>query len=298
MSEKYIEKILLYFVVLSFLVHLGVFAFFYFLPPEKPTVKQQPYMVELSDMPELKAPQTQKGGEAKRAAAKRRRVAKETAPKGESAREKAASTPRGIARPFPTLPPRRPVTPQQQPQGAVDSGKGAPAEAGKGEPVAKPPQRNAGLFKSKTPAAPDISKLFPSAGRLSKLEEGYRQKYGPEVAEGEAKFLNTEDIQFGSFLRRFETAVYGVWRYPGDAARMGIEGVTVVKITFNAAGAVEDVQILESSGSRILDDEVMRTLHSIGSMGRFPRGYTKEKFNLIAFFQYGIIRGTSRGTLH
>ena len=68
---------------------------------------------------------------------------------------------------------------------------------------------------------------------MSKLEESYRKKYGPEVADGETRFLNADDIQFGSFLRRFENSVYGVWRYPAEAAMMGIEGITPVKITFN-----------------------------------------------------------------
>jgi len=133
---------------------------------------------------------------------------------------------------------------------------------------------------------------------MARLEESYRKKYGPEVAEGETKFLNTDDIMFGSFLRRFETAVYGVWRYPQEAAQLGIEGVTPVRITFNRKGEIEKVEILESSGSRILDNEVLRTLRMVGPIGGFPRGYDKDQFNLIVFFQYGIARGGSRGTLH
>jgi protein TonB len=133
---------------------------------------------------------------------------------------------------------------------------------------------------------------------MARLEESYRKKYSEEVAEGETRFLNTDDIQFGSFLRRFETAVYGVWSYPQEAARLGIEGVTPVKITFNRKGEIEKVSIIESSGSTLLDNEVLRTLRMIGPVGGFPKGYDKDKFNLIAFFQYGINRGSSRGVLH
>ena len=60
----------------------------------------------------------------------------------------------------------------------------------------------------------------------------------------------------------------------------------------------EKVEILQSSGSTILDAEVLRTLRLVGPLGSFPKGYDKEKFNLIAFFQYGIARGMSRGVLH
>ncbi len=154
------------------------------------------------------------------------------------------------------------------------------------------------MFIKRKPRLPELSRLYPSANGLAKLEESYRKKYEAEVKEGETKFLNTDDIQFGSFLRRFETAVYGVWRYPTDAARLGIEGVTPVKITFNRKGEIENVQLLESSGSKILDDEVFRSLRLIGPLGSFPKGYDKDKFNLIAFFQYGIISGAGRGMIH
>jgi protein TonB len=136
--------------------------------------------------------------------------------------------------------------------------------------------------------------LYPSAARMARIEESYRKKYGPEVAEGTASFLNTDDILFGSFLRRFENAVYGVWRYPAEAAKLGIEGVTPVKITFNRRGEVVGRELLQSSGSRILDDEVLRTLSVIGAVGSFPRGYDKETFSLIAFFHYGITGGAQR----
>jgi protein TonB len=139
-----------------------------------------------------------------------------------------------------------------------------------------------------------MASLYPGASKMAWLEENYRKKYGPEVADGETRFLNTDDIQFGSFLRRFETAVYGVWRYPADAARMGIEGITPVKITFNRKGEIVGTELLQSSGSRILDNEVLRTLGQIGSVGSFPKGYDKETFKLIAFFHYGITQGAVR----
>jgi periplasmic protein TonB len=75
---------------------------------------------------------------------------------------------------------------------------------------------------------------------------------------------------------------------------MGIEGVTPVKITFNRHGEIVATELLQSSGSKILDNEVIRTLGKIGPVGSFPKGYEKETFNLIAFFHYGISQGATR----
>jgi protein TonB len=288
MSDKYIEKSFLYLIALSALVHVALFAIILSLPGEKNTVKQEPYFVELEDLPQLKDLRDRKAEKIKRKSESISRVEKETAPKGEMPKERIARVPRRIARPIA----REPV--QNQKKGIERS---LPPQEAIGDVVRKMP-RGGDLLKSSKNNLPELARLYPSANGLAGMEENYRKKYGPEVKEGETKFLNTDDIQFGSFLRRFETAVYGVWRYPPDAARLGIEGVTPVKITFNKKGEVENVELLESSGSKILDNEVFRTLRMIGPVGGFPKGYDKDKFNLIAFFQYGIVRGMSRGMLH
>ena len=74
----------------------------------------------------------------------------------------------------------------------------------------------------------------------------------------------------------------------------GIEGITPIRITFNRRGDITNIQQLESSGFRILDEEVIRTLRAIGPVGGFPRGYDKDEFHLIAFFQYGGSRRSLR----
>ena len=111
----------------------------------------------------------------------------------------------------------------------------------KGEVPTKESPRGVDIFRPKPQPGPDIARLMPSADRMARLEDSYRKKFGPEVAEGETRFLNTDDIMFGSFLRRFENSVYGVWRYPQEAAQLGIEGVTPVRITFNRSGEIDIV---------------------------------------------------------
>jgi protein TonB len=70
--------------------------------------------------------------------------------------------------------------------------------------------------------------------------------------------------------------------------------MTPVRITFNRKGDIEQVELLKSSGSDILDNEVLRALHHIGPIGSLPKGYTKDKFYLVASFHYGISNGMSR----
>ncbi len=285
MSEKYIEKSFLYFVILSIVVHAAGLYLLMQVPEKKLERKQESYMVDLTDMPDLPAAPESKA-KVKRFAEKKRRVARETAPRGEMPQEKIASIPRPTAGRDARRSGQRARGPELKPQAAdrPDQMK----EPGQRTAEAKPGGKN----------LPELSKLYPSASRLAKLEEGYRKKYENGVEEGDTRFLNSDDIFFGSFLRRFESAVYGVWRYPEAAARAGIQGVTPVKITFNRKGEVENIDLLESSGSQLLDREVFRTLKSLGPIGGFPKAYDKDHFYLIAFFQYGLIQGAGRGRLH
>lgn len=279
MTDRYIEKSFLYLLCMSLLLHAGLFAGLYYFPSAPPKPPKEPVFIDLQQMPELK-PRPEQQQETKRRAEQRSRVEHETAPRGEAARDSIAvekksapsarTAPESRAAQAPAAPGRAPVTP------------GSSAAS-----LLKP--------KERTVRQPfSTANLFPGANRMAKLEDSYRRKFESDIAEGDTRFLNSDDIVFGSFLRRFEGAVYGVWRYPQEAALRGIEGITPVRITFNRRGEITKIQQLESSGARILDEEVLRTLRAIGPVGGFPKGYDKDEFHLIAFFQYGGSRRSLR----
>jgi len=279
MSDRYIEKTFLLLLILSLLLHIGVGALLYYLPTKTPPPPKEPVFIDLQQVPDLKTPEQPRQQETQRQAEHRVRVPRETAPRGVDALTTTVPKP-----PLPDM-----LRPKPTPQ--TRQRKEVPREA----PVV-PGSSVSSLLKPRLPSTPSTpqAQLYPGAGRMAKLEDSYRRKFENEIAEGETRFLNSDDILFGSFLRRFENSVYGVWRYPQEAAMKGIEGVTPVRITFNRRGEIVATQLLESSGARVLDEEVFRTLKLIGPVGGFPKGYDKDEFHLIAFFQYGGARRSLR----
>lgn len=278
MPDRYIEKTFLYLLCISLLLHAGVFAAFYYFPPVRPEPKE-PVFIDLQQMPELKPQPALRQQETQRRSEQRSRTEREMAPRGNAPEDTVVERK--------ASPPGQPAPAARTPQAAATPGR-APVSPGSSA---------ASLLKPKEQIARQqlaTANLFPGANRLAKLEESYRRKFENDIAEGDTRFLNSDDIVFGSFLRRFEGAVYGVWRYPQEAALRGIEGITPVRITFNRRGEITNIQQLESSGARILDEEVLRTLRAIGPVGGFPKGYDKEEFHLIAFFQYGGSRRSLR----
>lgn len=284
MSDRYIEKSFLYVLCISFILHIAVFAGLYYFPSAQPPPQKEPVFIDLQQLPELKQPPEQQQQETRRRSEQRVRVPKESTPRGDAAQDsqpvKQQALPPSEQRTSAISRPSSQVqTPQTQPQQVAPGS----STASLLKPKVRPDQQQ-----------PSVQQLFPGANRLAKLEDSYRRKFENDIAEGDTRFLNSDDIVFGSFLRRFEGAVYGVWRYPQEAAMKGIEGITPVRITFNRRGEITNIQQLESSGARILDEEVLRTLRAIGPMGGFPKGYDKDEFHLIAFFQYGGSRRSLR----
>lgn len=283
MPDRYIEKSFLYLLCISLLLHLGVFAGLYYFPPTPKEPPKEPVFIDLQQMMKPKQPLEQRQQDTWRRSEQRIRVPRESAPRGDAPKD------------IPAI--KKQTTPASERQSSPAARPSRPSQAVPGQSPITPGSSAASLLKPKERTAkqpPSAAHLFPGASRLAKLEESYRQKFENDIAEGDTRFLNSDDIVFGSFLRRFEGAVYGVWRYPQEAAMRGIEGITPVRITFNRRGEITNIQQLESSGARILDEEVLRTLRAIGPVGGFPKGYDKDEFHLIAFFQYGGARRSLR----
>lgn len=294
MNNRYVETTFLYLVGLSLLIHTGFLAALVYMPArEEHRPVQEPMMIDLQDLPNVVPPQITppKNKPATRHAERPQRVERQTAPRGMHSEDKGpvpSAAPRQVMTSQPSPPEvQRPSVASPVPRTDLPTRRPevAPRQSSPSSDVFKPTGRQS------QQAAPQ---LFPTGKRLAQLEESFRKKYSADVEEGDTRFLDTDDLLFSGFLRRFETAVYGVWRYPNEAAKLGIEGITPVRITFNKKGEVQEVKLLQSSGSKILDDEVMRALRTVGVIGPLPRTYDKEQFHLIAFFEYGIVRGASR----
>lgn len=301
-SEQYIEKGFLYLLLFSIILHVAGFLIWYKWPREEKKVPEATF-IDLQDMPELKPQLSQKEPDKATPSDRRQRVAKQQTPKGDMILSRRQAAPQKKARPSkPSPPSAAPSKSASRPTQAKSDDKTTTTQrrleseeglSSSSELLRKPKTQARQGAAGSTGIHPS---LMPSASRMAKLEENYRRRFADDIADGDTRFLNTNDVLFGSFLRRFETAVYGVWRYPREAAMNGTEGVTPVKIVFNKDGTINfaKTRILDTSGSRVLDDEVLRTLKAIGPIGSFPKDYQKDEFNLIAFFQYGHARGRLR----
>lgn len=267
MTDKYIEKTFLYLVAVSVFLHAALFLLIINLPQEKKVIRQEPYMVELQDLPPSPEPPAKVEKEIRRLGEERRRVARETAPKGEMERERIASIPKAPVPPAPA-----------KPGGEVGA---PPRPAERGEAPLKE-KRGGDFFRKKEQVVPDLSQLFPSAEKLAKLEEGYRKKY-KDVEQGDTRLIDTDDDVLSPYTRRLKAATEERWEVLAKNAFTS-RGIAVFVLTIKRDGVIEDVRLVESSGLKLLEDIAMKSIRTASYVGPLPRKWKYDTLHIYYIF--------------
>ena len=273
------------FVILSLLLHLLLLL----VPKDRlfPTdLSPAPVYVEVRppqtldrelDLPireELEKPREQP---AKRLAEKDQVVEKEVAPEGQDTEDR-QKTVRAEPQPAPT-----PPVVQEKPQPTLD--KPQTAETTESLPIRDEGQK--AKPSEPAPKLPDLKQLTQiSPDALAKIDSDWRQKYRKDVERGDTVWMDTQQDLLISFMRRFRDNIYGVWNYPDTAARRNQQGTCLLRITVDRQGNVVDVDLLESSGHRVLDEEAIRAVREGATYGPLPRAYPNKDLKIMAFFQY------------
>ncbi|WP_066727977.1 energy transducer TonB [Desulfuromonas sp. DDH964] len=282
------DPLLIGFLILSLLLHLLLL---YLVPrhsllPATP-VDEPPVVVEMRPTQprerELELPETPnqpRTKPAQRLGPSDQQVEKETAPRGADFEDRKPQTP---AQPLSPRP-QTPATPAQPVTTAPAKTEPHPAQS-ETAPAPEAPLQ---------PSPPSLEKLItlPQSTAARTVNEA-REKAREEVAEGNAVWLDTEQDLLNSFFRRLKDGIYRVWNYPPRAAEAGQEGVCLLKITFRRDGTVLKVELKESSGSPLLDNEAIAAVRRGGPYGELPRSYKEDQLNVFAFFRYSLLRSHS-----
>ena len=298
-SEQRQNRIITGFILLSLLLHLLLLL----LPKDKLFPEKalpEPVYVEVRppqqqerelDLPIRKELEKPREKPAKRLAEKDQVVEKEMAPEAQDTedREKIVRSPKPTPKPTPKAPPEEQAKPRKE---VVEK---------KAEPDLELPFTPDGWKqkpeKKQAREVPDLQTLTQiSPAALSKIESDWRRKYRADVERGDTVWMDSQQDLLHSFMRRFRTNVYNVWNYPGSAVQRGQQGTCLLRITIDRRGNISDVQLLESSGHRILDDEAISAVRQGATYGPLPRAYPHEELKIMAFFDYRLSGNVSRSS--
>jgi len=220
----------------------------------------------------------------------------------------------------PDLPPEesfpvdlRKASPDAEAKSAPEpQGKEAGGREAKAEPAPSPVTPQGAPGKSGAPrGAPSKSlrDLTPSLGKMVMAREEPAGGRGQGAAAGNAVGtggkateeegvteeggggfrltpLNAPEVQYISYFASIKRKIELVWQYPYEAAAAGIQGELTIDFVIARSGMVSSIDLVRSSGSKILDDEAIRSLRVASPFDPIPAQYKIPSLKIRGRFIY------------
>lgn len=321
-------KVLIWGLLLSLLLHILVVLLFVFFPQQENLKLKRPptTVVRLIDLPaktekpkpeeksefeiDQKPPKTPPTTPVKsfRKAEQDQKVKKEQAPEADDARDLTTKRPVTNLPQQPKVQPAQPGIQPEQPQKQMppkQKKRKQPKKLGKSIRKAKT-MKTAEQDKVKettqprkeksvtTPTLPlSMEQLLPNVNTLNRITQGTqadrnRRKKREGVEIGDEVWLDLQQNWLASFFRRLHDKIDAVWNYPSRAARNGTEGTVSLLIIVNKKGELLDVDLVQSSGSDILDTEAIQAIYRAAPFGPITKRYPHDILKIHSSFRYKI----------
>lgn len=105
----------------------------------------------------------------------------------------------------------------------------------------------------------------------------------PEKKPGDDSVtLDTDEFKFISYNRWLKIKVESVLKYPELAAISGYQGTLFIKFDILKNGSLGDLEVLKSSGYKILDDEALRSIRASAPFQPLPDDWKMERYSIRA----------------
>lgn len=105
----------------------------------------------------------------------------------------------------------------------------------------------------------------------------------PEKKPGDKSVtLDTDEFKFISYNRWLQIRVESVGHYPELAAVSGYQGVVFIQFDIMKDGSLGTLEILKSSGYKILDDEALRAIRASSPFQPIPEEWNMDRYTIRA----------------
>lgn len=134
--------------------------------------------------------------------------------------------------------------------------------------------------KTETPQHRDTGPLpFLSQNDIDELA----RRGMPEKKPGEESVtLDTDEFKFISYNRWLKIKVESVLQYPELAAISGYQGTLYILFDIMKDGSLGRLEVLKSSGYKILDDEALRSIRAAAPFQPLPDEWRLERYSIRA----------------
>ena len=267
------------------------------LPPSKAQVPEQarpqvmPPPIQVTPKPAPEAPPKRPPSPSRRQEAAKSTTQSPPKPQRTPAEQPEPKRLAKLPEPAEPTPPRpsQERTPAERPEPKRLAKLPEPAESTPG----RPPQEYA---PSARPFANSLSepeqRALPRLGRIPLLSGEDLEKYAQvrssdqQSSSGGGVSLDTKEIKYLSYFAHIKRRIEQVWTYPPGAITNGLQGQLHLKFILRNDGQVKTVELLRSSGYKVLDKEAWDAVVNAGPFGSFPPTIPDDELHITARFTY------------
>jgi protein TonB len=148
--------------------------------------------------------------------------------------------------------------------------------------------KETGKTTGKTTAPPDMRTHTDRYGSplpfLSQndIEELARKGMPRRSAGDDSVTLDTDEFKFISYNRWLKIKVESVLKYPELAAMSGYQGTLFIRFDIMKDGSLGELEVLKSSGYKILDDEALRSIRASAPFQPLPEDWHMNRYSIRA----------------
>jgi periplasmic protein TonB len=143
-------------------------------------------------------------------------------------------------------------------------------------------------------------RMLPQLGRVPLLSGEDLEKYAQirssdqQSSSNGAISLDTKELKYLSYFAHIKRRIERAWSYPPDAISKGLQGQLHLKFVVRNDGQVKIVELLRSSGYKVLDKEAWDAVVSAGPFEVFPPTIPDDELTITARFTYVLDEAAQR----
>jgi periplasmic protein TonB len=157
----------------------------------------------------------------------------------------------------------------------------------------RPPQEPTPQTRSTVESPRQLEqKLLPRLGHVPLLSGEDLEKYAQvrssdqQSSSGDGVSLDTKELKYLSYFAHIKRRIERAWSYPPDAIANGLQGQLHLKFVLRSNGQVKTVELLRSSGYKVLDKEAWDAVVNAAPFGAFPQTIPDDELHITARFTY------------
>jgi protein TonB len=98
--------------------------------------------------------------------------------------------------------------------------------------------------------------------------------------------LNTRDPVYVTYFNKIKQLIESQWEYPEMALRYGLQGRLALEFTISGNGRLEQIRLIRSSGSQLLDEEAVRAVRAAAPFPPIPPWIKPNPLLISASMEY------------